>query len=76
MQVKITYTGTLNGVKGIWCGIKPNGAIITKEICVLYPKEKQKLRKKGTEELLDFVILKEDDTQENYEEVEKPKDAD
>lgn len=76
MQVKTTYIGTLNGVHGIWCGFKPDGAIITKEIPILYPDHEKKLRKKGEEELLDFVILKEDDTEDNYEEVEEPKDAD
>jgi len=75
MILKTTYIGTLNGVHGVWCGFKPDGAIITKEIPILYPDPEHKLRKKGDEELLDFVILKEDDTEDNYEEVEEPKDA-
>ena len=75
MGIRTTYIGALNGVNCVQCGFKPNGAVITKEIPILYPEEKHKLRKKDTEELLDFVILKEDDTQDNYEEVEEPKDA-
>jgi len=70
MIVKTTYIGTLNGVHGIWCGFKPDGAIITKEIPILYPEVEKKLRKKGDEELLDFVILNEDNKEEDYEEVE------
>lgn len=75
MEVRTTYIGTLNGVHGVWCGFKPDGAVITKEIPILYPDPEKKLRKKGEEELLDFVVLKEDDTQDNYEEVEEPKDV-
>lgn len=84
MMIKTTYIGTLNGVHGVWCGFKPEGAIITKEIPVLYPDPEHKLRKKDTEELLDYVILKDGDSPDNYEEVEiekpeepkeEPKDA-
>jgi len=70
MITRTTYIGTLNGVHGIWCGFKPNGAIITKEIPIIYPDQDKKLRKKGEEELLDFVILNEDNKEEDYEEVE------
>lgn len=69
-MIKTTYIGTLNGVHCIWCGFNPDGAIITKEIPVLYPDAEKKLRKKGEEELLDFVILNEDNKEEDYEEVE------
>lgn len=69
MEIRITYIGTLNGVHGVWCGFNPAGAIITKEVPILYPNENKKLRKKGEEELIDFVIL-DDDVQENYEEVD------
>lgn len=75
MIIKTTYIGTLNGVHGIWCGFKPDSAFITKEAPILYPDPEKKLRKKGEEELLDFVVLKNDDTQDNYEEVEEQKDA-
>lgn len=72
MEIKTTYIGTLNGVHRVWCGVKPSGAIITKEIEILYPDEGKKLRKKGEEELLDFVILKEDNI-EDYEEIDDAK---
>lgn len=83
MIIKITYIGTLNGVHGVWCGFKPEGAVIKKEVPVLYPDENKKLKKIGEEELFDFVVLKDYYEQEEYEEIEpleedeeKEKDAD
>ena len=70
MEIKITFKGILNGVHCVWSGDIQKGARVEEVIPILYPDPKHKLRKKGTEELLDYVILKNDDTQENYEEVE------
>ena len=75
MEIKITFKGILNGVHCIWSGDIQKGARVEEVIPVLYPDPDKKLRKKGDEELLDFVILKEDDTEDNYEEVEEPKHA-
>lgn len=69
MEIRITYKGTLNGIKGIWCGFKPEGAIIEKEINILYPAKDMKLRKKGEEETYGSIILKDGESMENYEEV-------
>ena len=69
MEIRITYKGTLNGIKGIWCGFKPEGAIIEKEINILYPAQDMLLRRKGEEETYHSVILKDGDSMENYEEV-------
>lgn len=69
MEIRITYKGTLNGIKGIWCGFKPEGAVIEQEFNILYPAEKMLLKKKGKEETYSSVILKDGDTMDNYEEV-------
>lgn len=69
MEIRITYKGTLNGVKGIWCGFKPDDAIIEKEINILYPDKDMLLRKKGDEETFRSVVLKDGDGMDNYEEV-------
>jgi len=70
MEIRFTFEGTLNGVQGVWCGFKPVGVVVTKVIPILYPDKDKKLRKKGDEELLDFVILKDGIKEEDYEEVE------
>lgn len=70
MTIKITYVGTLNGVAGIWCGFRPEGAIITEERQVLYPQEGFELERISDKERLSAVWLQNGDTQENYTEVE------
>ena len=69
MEIRITYKGTLNGIKGIWGGFKPEGAIIEKEFNILYPSKDMNLRRKGEEETYSSIILKDGDSMENYEEV-------
>ena len=69
MQIRITYVGTLDGVAGIWCGFKPEGAIITEERPVLYPEPDFELEHKETKERFSAVWLKDGDSQENYIEV-------
>lgn len=69
MTIKITYVGTLNGVAGIWCGFKPEGAIITEERVVLYPEMGYELERISDGERFSAVWLKEGDSQENYKEV-------
>ncbi len=69
MEIRITYKGTLNGIKGIWCGFKPEGVVVEKEINILYPAKDMLLRKKGEEETYSSIILKVDDSMDNYEEV-------
>ena len=78
MQIRITYRGTLNNVRGLWCGFKPEGAIISEERPVLIPSEGMVLHKIGTEEYSFGVWLKdstiddwEEITQEEYEEIVK-----
>lgn len=61
--------GTLDGVAGIWCGFKPEEAVIEEERQVLYPKEGCSLRRIATQEVFSAVWLKDEDRQENYEEI-------
>ncbi len=70
MRVRITIKGNLNGVHYVWSEKAPTGAIIEEIIFVLQPTDGFKLRKKGTKEFLDFVILKDGIKEEDYEEVE------
>ena len=69
MYTKITYIGTLNGIFEIWCGFKPEGAIITEERVVLYPEIGYELERISDGERFSAVWLKEEDSQENYKEV-------
>ena len=71
MQVKTTYKGiTEDGIKGIWCGFKPDNITVTEEIQILYPDENKQLRNKITGELTSYVILNGTTNQDDYEEVE------
>ena len=71
MQIKTTYKGiTEDGIKGIWCGFKPDNINVTEEIQILYPDENKQLRNKTTGELTSCVILNNRINQDDYEEVE------
>ena len=71
MQVKTTYKGTTeDGIKGIWCGFKPDNVTISEEIQILYPDENKQLRNKITGELTSYVTLNGTTNQDDYEEVE------
>lgn len=71
MEIRITYIGTLNGIKGMWCGFKPEGAIITEARTVLYPSEGYTLKNKTTGEEEPSVWLKSESLQTDWEEVEE-----
>ncbi len=71
MIIKITYIGTLDGIHGIWCGFLPEDVIVEKEINVYYPDEGKVLVKDG--ELFDSVVLKEDESIEEYTEIIDPR---
>ena len=71
MQMRTTYKGTTeDGIKGIWCGFKPDNITVTEEIQILYPDENKQLRNKITGELTSYVILNGTTNQDDYEEVE------
>lgn len=67
MQIKITYVGTLNGINSIWCGFKPEGAIITEERPVLYADDgKVLIRKADNENVGSSIWLQGEDNESNY----------
>lgn len=68
MRIVKTYVGTLDGVSGMWCGFKPDGAEITEVRDVLFPDDGQELEKDG--ETFSAVWLKDGDTKFNYKEIE------
>ena len=58
MEIRTTYKGiTKDGVKGIWCGFKPEDIEVTEEIQILYPAENKILQDKATKETFNSVIL-------------------
>lgn len=69
MEIRITYKGTLHGVRGMWCGFKPEGVEVEEEIKVLIPAAGMDLKSKATGDIYSSVILKEN-TQDEFEEVE------
>lgn len=75
MYIKTTYIGTLDGVAGIWCGFKPEGAIITEERDVLYPEEGYELERISDGERFSAIWLKDGNVKENYIEVEENENA-
>lgn len=71
MEIKETFVGKLNGVFGVWCGFKPEKAVITDIKKILIADEGKILKHKETGELTNTVCLKNGDTEENYEEIEE-----
>lgn len=71
METRITYVGTLNGIRGMWCGHKPNDVEVTEERVVLYPSECYELESVVNKERFSAVWLKDGDCEDNYIEVEK-----
>jgi len=74
MEIKITYIGINgNGAKGIWCGFKPNNSIILEEKQILYAETGKVLQHKESKKEYYSVILNNDDSPENYTEIEERK---
>lgn len=75
MYKKTTYKGTLNNVRGLWCGFKPEGLEVEEELVILYPEEGFVLKHKESGEYFSSVILKDENSGDNYiEEEEKEGD--
>lgn len=72
MVMKKTYKGYVDGVYGIYRGIKPDNLVVDEEIEVYYPDNGYVFTKDGEE--FSAVILKENETINMYEEVERDED--
>lgn len=71
MEIRITYKGiTEDGIKGIWCGFKPDNITVTEEVQILYPDKNKQLKNKTTGELFSSIVLTDTISQDDYEEVE------
>lgn len=58
---------------GVTTGFLPENATkVTEEINVLYPAKGKALKRIDGEDILSYIVLKEDDSMDNYEEVDKP----
>ena len=73
MEIKTTYKGYIDGVYGIYCGFKPKGLKNYEEVPVYYPDE-GKVFVKDDEEY-SAVVLQEDETIEDYEEIDIPEEG-
>lgn len=75
MEIRTTYIGKIlkndKFVKGIWCGYKPENAIIEDEKKILYPDKNKLLRRKGTEVTFPYIRIFEDSTKDEFEEIER-----
>ena len=67
MYKTITYKGELNGIKGIWCGQKPNDVIIEQEVMV-YHADKGKVFVKDDKKYY-TVVLQDGETILDYDEI-------
>ena len=75
MEIRTTYKGiTKDGVKGIWCGFKPEDIEVTEEIQILYPAENKILQDKATKETFNSVILENESDKNNYLEIAEEKE--
>lgn len=72
MNIKTSYVGELNGIKGIWCGEKPEGLIVEKEVPVYWADEGKVFTKDG--EFFPNVVLQEGEKIEDYVEIVAPKE--
>ena len=75
MEIRTTYKGiTKNGIKGIWCGFKPDDIEVTKELQILYPDKDMILRDKATKETFTAIILVKESDKNNYVEIAEEKE--
>lgn len=77
MEIRITYKGlTKDGVKGIWCGFKPEDVTVNEEIPILYPEVGKVLKDKNSGELFSSAVLENETDKNNYEEITEEIDID
>ncbi len=71
MEIKTTYIGkNSKGVSGIWCGFKPEDAIITREYKILNPDVGNILKHKESGREYKKVILTNENEINDYEEID------
>lgn len=74
MEIKITYIGVNEyGLKGVWCGFRPQNTTILEEKQILYAETGKILQHKESKKEYYSVILNNDDSPENYTEIEERK---
>lgn len=70
---KFEYEKDGKTLHGISSGFLPDYATkVLDETDVLYPAKGKALKRIDGEDILSYIILKEDDSMDNYEEVDKP----
>lgn len=75
MEIRTTYKGiTKYGVKGIWCGFKPDDIKVTEELQILYPDKDMVLQDKVTKETFTSIILVKESDKNNYVEIAEEKE--
>lgn len=75
MEIRTTYKGiTKDGVKGIWCGFKPDDIEVTQELQILYPDKDMVLQDKETKETFTSIILEKESDTNNYVEIAEEKE--
>ena len=75
MEIKITYVGKLNGIKGMWCGFKPEGLEVIEERAVLFPSEGKILQRKDDEKIQEAAVWLKDTTEEDWIEIDIPEEV-
>lgn len=74
MIIRHAYEGTLDGVKGMWTDIHPEGVVVEKVIMFLTADDNDhELKNKKTKEVRSSVIIQDESEQGNWEEVEREK---
>lgn len=72
---KFEYEKDGKALHGVSSGFLPEYATnVLEEINVLYPAKGMMLKRVDGEELFGYIVLKEDDSMDNYVEVEKPEE--
>lgn len=71
MEIRTTYIGTIDGIKVIVNGDKPENMIVEETKQVLYPASGYVLKRISDNTQHACVVLEDGDTMENYTDVER-----
>lgn len=73
MKERYSYSGTLNGIKGVWCDRQPEGLEIEETVTFYTPDEgKVFVDKEGN--LIDSVVIRDGIKIEDYVEIKDPRE--